>query len=40
MGNNKKFNVHISQDKIDFYNAEVDYNELPKVFKIIKDKVK
>ena len=36
----KKINVHISQDRIDFYNAEIDYKELPNIFKIIKDKVK
>jgi len=35
-----KFKVHITSDKIDFFNAEIEYKELPNIFKIIKDKVK
>lgn len=34
-----KLKVHISSDKIDYYNAEINYKELPEIFKIIKKKV-
>jgi hypothetical protein len=35
-----KLKVHITSDEIDYYKAEIEYKELPNIFKIIKDKVK